>query len=345
VGTRRCFAAVGALGALLVPVAGAQAATKPVYAGPPPNGALPGAPRSYTDNAFYPSRIQVNRGDQVSFKFRGFHNVLFVPRGTALPSFALANPAQPVAGALDAAGNPMWFNGQPSLAPNPVVFAPTGDRTIDDDQLHGSGVPLGPPRDYTVRFPRQGTYTYYCRIHPGMKGTVVVRSSGAPPAAADALRVRAQVRRASRLARRLARFDGPAGNTVRAGNDRRGVAGLDFFPGTKRVRAGQAVTFRISPNSTEAHNVAIGPEGYLEDQERAIVGPGGLNPFVFYPSDAPLPPYGGTGHGNGFINAGTIDRDPASPFPTSTAITFTRPGTYVYYCVIHYPMKGKIRVS
>jgi plastocyanin len=34
---------------------------------------------------------------------------------------------------------------------------------------------LAPGSSYTVTFTRPGTYPYHCRLHPGMRGTVVVR--------------------------------------------------------------------------------------------------------------------------------------------------------------------------
>ena len=100
-------------------------------------------------------------------------------------------------------------------------------------------------------------------------------------------------------------------------------------------------------SSTESHNVAVGPEQYVLGQK--IGGPNGsLNPFVVYPSDPPtsLPPLTPTTHGNGYLATGLLDTDSKSPFPNKNTITFTTPGTYVYYCNIHQPdMKGTIVVQ
>ena len=79
-----------------------------------------------------------------------------------------------------------------------------------------------------------------------------------------------------------------------------------------------------------------------------IEGPNGsLNPFVVYPSEpGQLPPLGPANHGNGFLATGLLDTDSKSPFPNKATITFTTPGTYVYYCNIHQPdMKGTIVVQ
>ena len=58
------------------------------------------------------------------------------------------------------------------------------------------------------------------------------------------------------------------------------------------------------------------------------------------------PPLGPANHGNGFLATGLLDTDSKSPFPNKASITFTTPGTYVYYCNIHQPdMKGTIVVQ
>jgi len=70
-----------------------------------------------------------------------------------------------------------------------------------------------------------------------------------------------------------------------------------------------------------------------------------LNPLGVYSSDPlPLPAYDGSNHGDGFLNSGLIDNDPASPFPDAVQVTFPKPGTYAYECVIHEKMDGKIVV-
>jgi plastocyanin len=318
-----------------------------VYAGTPPKGALKGVPPTTLDNAFYPSKIKVNVGDSVAYKFFGFHNVIFVPKGKTPPAFAVLNPGTPVSGVNDAAGQPMWFNGLPSAAFNPLVAAPTGSKVIDGKGTHGSGLPSGKPKDYKVRFAKTGSFTYYCAIHPGMKGTVQVlkKSAKAPSKADDAKRIKKQVASATKLAKQLVADATPTGNAVNVGNDKKGVSSLAFFPASKTIKAGESVTFQMPGSSTESHNVAFGPEPYV--LSHTIEGPNGtLNPFVVYPSDQQLPPLTPTLHGNGFIATGLMDTDGKSPFPQKQTITFTTPGTYVYYCNIHQPdMKGTIVVQ
>jgi plastocyanin len=343
---RHVLPAAAAVAALLAPTA-AQAATKTVSAGTPPKGALSGVPPTTVDNAFYPAKIKVHVGDSVSYKFLGFHNVFFPPKGKAGPAFAVINPAVPVAGAKDAGGADMWFNGQPSAAFNPLVAAPTGSKVINGKGNHGSGLPSGSKFEYKVRFSKTGSFTYYCSIHPGMKGTVqvVAKSAKSPSKTDDAKRIKKQVAAANKLAKQLLAKATPTGNVVNVGYDKKGVSSLAFFPATKTIKAGDTVTFQMPGSSTESHNVAVGPEPYVLSQ--TIEGPGGsLNPFVVYPSDPVLPPLTSTTHGNGYLATGLLDTDSKSPFPNKNTITFTAPGTYVYYCNIHQPdMKGTIVVQ
>jgi plastocyanin len=348
---RFIFAAVAAA-ALLLPAAASQAATKNMYAGTPPKGMLKGVPPIATDNAFYPKRTTIHAGDRVSFQIVGFHNVLLAPMGIEPPDLFVVNAAAPVSGAKDAAGADMWFNGQPSMGINPQVAAPTGGKVYDGSQLIGSGLPLtGPPKPMKVKFPKKGTYTVFCSLHPGMKGTVVVKGKKAriPTAKQDAKRIKKQAKAAARLAKRLINGDGvPGGKTVKAGNDKKGVATIAFFPDSTTVEAGESVTFTMSNGSSETHNVMFGPESYAKQLAQSFLGPNGLDPFTVYPSEQP--PAGlvvnGTSHGNGFVNTGMLDDVDSTPLPKSSTVTFTKPGTYEYYCIVHgAEMKGTVTVT
>jgi plastocyanin len=337
-------------GALCLPGA-AQAATKDMFAGTPPKGLLKGVPGFAIDNAFYPKRIEVRAGDKVSFKIVGFHNVLFAPKGTTPPALFVANPAAPVSGAKDAAGADFWFNGQPSVGPNPLALAPQGGKVIDGTELVGSGLPQGPPKPYVVKFPKKGSYTILCSVHPGMKAKVVVKGKKAQikTARQDAKRISKQKQAATRLAKKLVAGQGvPKGNTVLAGNDRKGVATLAFFPGTKTVKVGETVDFKLSKGTTEIHNVAFAPEDYAKALAQSFLGPTGIDPITLYPSQPPGTPLAvdGVAHGNGYVNTGILDVEAGTPNPSSAKVTFTKAGTFDYYCIVHgAEMKGQIKVT
>jgi plastocyanin len=343
---RHALPALAAAAAALLAPAAAQAATRTVYAGPPVAQAK-ALPESSTGNAFYPRTTTLNAGGKVAFKIGGLHNVLFAPTGAATP-FHAPDPARPVAGVKDLSVADAWFNGQPGWFIDPTHVVPSGDKVVDGKALDGSGIftGRGAPPDYVVSFPRAGSYTFLCTVHPGMKGKVRVlpKRAKAPSEAKHARAIARQVAATVRSARRLA-AEVPAGNVVRAGNDRREVAFFSFFPGTRGVKAGESVRFEMPDDSTELHNVVFGPPDVLERTAAAFISPGAqgiaYDPISVYPS-AP----GALAHDGGFLNTGLLDADRRTPFPPSKPVTFTRPGTYAFICTVHgRTMSGTIEVG
>ena len=86
---------------------------------------------------------------------------------------------------------------------------------------------------------------------------------------------------------------------------------------------------------------------YLDEHAKTFFGPV-FEPFVTFRSEAPGTPISldGTNHGNGYVNTGVLDANPTTPFPKSERVTFTKPGTYAYYCAVHgNDMKGEIVVQ
>ena len=342
---------VAAAAVLLAPGA-AQAATKAVYAGPPPAQAA-ALPADSTGNAFYPRRTTVNAGGKVAFKFGGLHNVVFAGKGAAPGPFHAPDPARPVAGATDPAGAAAWFNGQPGWFIDPRHVIATGDAVVDGKALDSSGVfaGAGAPPDYVAKFPEAGVYRYVCTVHPGMKGTVEVlpRRARATSRRQDAKTVAKQVAATVRSAKELEGQE-PAGNVVRAGNDRREVAFFRFFPATRQVKAGESVRFELSADTTEIHNVVFGPDDVLARTAAAFISPGAqgiaYDPVSVYASDPGELTHDGVNHGDGFLSSGLLDSDPRTVLPSSTTVRFTRPGSYGFICTVHGPsMKGTIEVN
>ena len=337
-------------GALLIPAAAAQAATKDAYAGTPPTGALKGVPEFVVDNAFYPKRTVIHKGDKVAFNILGFHTVTLAPKGSN-PSLFLLDPAHPVSGIKDAAGADFWFNGLPSVGVNPQVAAPTASHTFDGTELVGSGIPGGPPKPFKVKFTKKGTYTVFCALHPGMSGKIVVKGKKAaiPTKKQVKKAIKKQVKAATKLAKKLAAGQGvPTGLTVKAGNDKQGIAAVAFFPANKTVKVGQQVKFTVSNRTTETHNVAFAPQAYAQELAGAFIGPAGIDPRTVYPSQRPGTPLvvDGAVHGNGFVNTGMLDAVKSTPLPKSATVSFSKPGTYQYYCIVHgAEMKGQITVT
>lgn len=373
--TFRNLTAAGLLGALLLPAA-ADAATKPVFRGPPPKGELKGVKGPAFDSSFYPDRVTIAAGDRIKLTTLGFGDTIFVPKGQKAPAFAVPDPDAPVSGAEDAAGADMWFNGQPAFAPNPAAIMPQGGTVIDGSKVVGNGLALdGPPKPWVVTFPKAGKYVLRSALQPGVTLTVNVRkkASGKPaprpegqgrpggvPAGSsqaggggsttaqsvDERRIARRLRANGKLANRLLKYKGPQGNVVRAGNDAKGVATIAFFPARKTVKVGDTVKFTMSTHSIEAHNVAFGPKAYLDEHAKRFFGPV-FEPFVTFRSEAPGTPisFDGANHGNGYVNTGVLDANPVTAFPKSDEITFTKAGTYAYYCAVHgNDMAGEIVV-
>ncbi len=296
--------------------------------------------------------MTIHQGDRISFKTAGFHNILLAPKKHVPQLFAI-DPTKPVGSVKDAAGVDFWFKDQASVGINPVVAAPGGGKVFTGKQTISSGLPLGAtPKPLKVKFPKKGTYTVLCALHPGMKATVVVKGKKAkiPTVKQDRARVKAQTKSAIKLAKKLAAGQGaPTGLTVRAGNDKQGIAALAFFPAAKTVKVGQSVKFTVSDKTTETHNVAFAPKDYAEqDLAASFIGPTGLDPRTVYPSEpfgSPLV-VGGTSHGNGFVNTGMLDSEKATPLPKSASVSFSKAGTYQYYCIVHgAAMSGTITVT
>jgi plastocyanin len=345
--------------AALVAASGATAKslTKTVYAGPPPGvNAIAGKllPKNFSKafnpdiNAFFNKKVTINLGDSVSFKLRGLHTIDFpVKAGAPLPLIVPRSTL--VSGVNDAAGNPFWFNGKvPNVGFNPVLLTGSKAKTYDGSQRWDSGLPFGKPHPIKLTFTKAGTYKYFCDVHPGMIGTVVVKPAGAsiPSAKQDTAATIAQVTTAIKQAKKAAATKQPA-NTVSLGES--GPSGVELFtmfPKTLTVKAGTVVTFRMSRDSFETHTATFGPTKTLTQLAK------GFEAVTFpaqgvYPSDPPgsitVSP---SVHGDGFANVGALDNDPASkPIPSSGKIDFTTAGTYQFICLIHPFMHGTIIVK
>jgi plastocyanin len=341
-------AALFAVAAVALP-ASASAALKTVYAGPPPS-AQPALQQYGADvNNFFRHRVTIHEGDTVEWSVQGVHTIDIPPVGEG--DLPLLVPGPTVNGVLDAAGNPFWFNGKvPSLNFNPALLGPSGGSSYNGTARVTSGLPLGPPAGFKVTFTKAGTYHYFCDVHAGMEGTVVVLEPRhrIPSAAQDARALQRQVNRAVRIAKRLAGTV-VTGNNVSVGSGGpQGVEVFAMFPNSLTVRKGTVVKFSMTPLSREVHTASFGPQDYLNGLANSIAGPGGIAQQAIYPSDRatvnpiPLTP---TTHGNGFGNTGFMDSDATTPLPTSEQIKFNAPGTYHYQCLVHQFMTGTITVT
>jgi plastocyanin len=342
---------------LVVP-ATAGAATKTVDMGTPVKAQKQMSKYRADANAFFPAAITIHAGDSVKFVPTGFHNV-DIPAKGGKPADLLV-PGAIVSGSLDAAGSPFWFNGKvPTVGFNPVVAVGSLGKkvTYTGAKAVQSGLPLSnKPKPMVVKFPKAGSYTYYCDVHAGMKASVrvVAKSKKIPTTAQDAKRVDAQVAQALTIAKGLTKATLPA-NTVTVGNaGAHGVEYFGFLPATLTVPAGTTVKYQMSAKSLEIHTATAGPgnpdtdaNSYLGKLAGSFEAPM-VDPAAVYPSDPPGGPASLTtaSHGNGFWNSGVMDALPATTqLPGSSSVTFAAAGTYKLYCLVHPFMVGTVVVT
>jgi plastocyanin len=352
--------------AALLCSATAMAATKVVYAGAPPQtkalaakllgkrGVIALGQVSPEINAFSNQRVTIHQGDSVKWVgiAANFHTV-DLPRkgGEDLP---LIVPTGTLAtGVNDAAGNPFWFNGLvPSLSFNANLFAPSGGKTYSGASRVDSGLPFAPhaPNAFKVTFTKPGVYRYFCDVHPGMIGYVVVRPKNKPipTAKQDASTLKRHLTKDIFGAAKLLKAKQPANHVSLGLSTNQGVELLSMFPAQLKVKPGTVVSFSMSARSREVHTATFGPTNYLKVLSNALGSPTPSGQAALYPSSNPgLGPIqlSSTSHGNGFANTGALDRDPTTPLPATERIDFTTPGTYHYQCLIHPFMHGTIVVK
>jgi plastocyanin len=348
-----------AAAALLAAPATAGAATKTVVAGPFGKANQKTYEAALADaNTYFRRVVTIHKGDSVRWTINGFHSVTFVPKGSPPPGLLAPDPSTPISGVNDPAGQPFWFNGQPSVNFNPLAGLPQGGKTFSSTKLTSSGLPLseGPPKPYKLKFNSTGTFKYLCVVHPGMTGSVKVVAKGrrVPSARADR---REAARQQKTLLQRVARLTTGIGTedlekTIQAGNDRKsGETIFKFFPANPTFKVGDTVTLQMSPGSTDIHTLTFGPsngkDAYVDQVATAFQE--SFDPRGAYPSENPangVPNYtGNTMHGNGFFNTGPMDTDPASPLPSSTKVRFTTAGKFTFICVIHPFMRSEVTVG
>ncbi len=265
----------------------------------------------YTVNLFGPEVVYVQPGDTVNFSFTWAepHSVTFgQPKG---------DPSVLVGG-----DNPSYKAGD---------FISSG--LLAGDQ---SG-----PGSYSVTFPDKGSYQYFCILHPLMTGTVVVQTSdlGTPD---NQLSVdgRAKALFDSSLAQLKSVAAGMAAKPVAVGANANGgrkytlavssatdlpVGDVQqFFPATVNIGVNDSIEW-VSGVQTP-HTISIGNPGAIA----ALIPPGGGEAILDIAASVPA---GGKFDGTGIVNSGVIGV--GYPKGTKFELTFTKGGSYDYYCILH----------
>ncbi|HWC73393.1 MAG TPA: plastocyanin/azurin family copper-binding protein, partial [Gemmatimonadales bacterium] len=270
-------------------------------------------------NAFFPKTLEIGVGDTVTWVFEGFHNVAFLGGG-ATPPFAVTDSGK------------MYFN--------PLVVFPAGDKSYDGTGYHNSGTP-GPDGklSYTLTFTKPGRYSYICAIHSGMRGMVIVKDKATETPAAALKRGRAE--QAATLAAGRGAFanlhvahHGTTFVVPLVGNSQQRYSVLRFTPKPLVVPRGSTVTWTMR-DTFEVHTVTftsgekppqfVVPEAQPGGPPKLLLNPRALTPTTTTQYD-----------GTGYVNSGMLF-PPGNPakLPSSYSLTFTTPGRFEYWCLIH----------
>ena len=285
---------------------------------------------------FAPSSITINAGDTVTWTMAAMfdHTVSFMS-GVKQPA-----PVVP------RAGGKFLFN--------PLVFNPQGGTSYDGKGIASSGF-LHLKGSYSLKFTKPGRYAYACLLHPGMAGTVIVLPSGKklPATQADldrkgALQVKAALTRGTSLLKttKPSVIRGAKGTTYVSpmpGTLAGAASVIRFVPESLTIKAGDTVRWVLT-DPIELHTVTF--SGTEQPPDFVTPQPQPQGPPQVYFNPKTVVRIGGLTHaGEGYYNSGFLAAD--APGPKTYSLTFTRPGTYTYWCVVHVPqgMKGVINVQ
>jgi plastocyanin len=282
-------------------------------------------------NQFYPRTLTIYQGDKVTWTVNAAneaHTVAFAPD----PVLRHLEDPQ-VQGLLKT------INGKQVFVVNPAVFFPSARGPLVETDAGSAKTLLncgmiGPvgapdPQSCTITFPNVGSYAYDCLFHSGIPGL---------PDMDGVIKVIPRPQ--------------PKNHTwtVWAGTGSSTDANDGFFPPNLTIAAGDSVVWKSG--GVHFHTVSFG----INPRTVPLVVPVGkdargpilaFNPQLFNP----IVPAGGI-YSGGMASSGILglqgnymnlpgQKFVAQPFK----LTFTKPGVYRYYCLVHAPlMVGTITV-
>ena len=245
--------------------------------------------------AFRPDQIRIHPGDTIQWTnpYEEIHTVTFVPATQPRPALIV--------------------NGDF----NPMVAAPTQQTAFDANRYTNSGI-LGKGQGFSLTFPNQGAFQFYCVIHPGMIVNVFV--------VPDSVQVESQsqldARAAEMLTQGVAAGRGSVAGTQAAANEVTNPASVGlvdlmyFVPQRINIPVGGTVTWRnrTAVPHTVTFNIQSAPSNFV--------------------AALPTVPSGGFS-GAGFANSGFFGVGPESVVGETFSLRFTQAGTYNYICLLH----------
>lgn len=299
-------------------------------------GGVPGA--AVVANAFSPRTIEIEVGDTVTWDFQQpwtVHTVTFLS-GEQVPP--------PI---VEERGKPYH---------NPRIFFPSGGKTYGGTGYVNSGVPpdLSKPFSYSLKFIKVGTFRYVCLLHaPPMAGTVIVRPQGNVSTSPSKIAAKGRADLAAILKAGQAAFaklipETKAGQVVvpMVGDHRVGWTILRFTREPLVIPSGTTVTWEMADHA-EIHTVTFtsgtAPPQFVVPEPQPQ-GP----PKLLLPPEVAVATERKTYDGTGYINSGILfPPDAPGNLPKRFSLTFTKPGRYAYYCVVHIPqgMVGTVIVE
>jgi len=115
-----------------------------------------------------------------------------------------------------------------------------------------------------------------------------------------------------------------------------------FLPGTIHAYVGDTVRWHVE-GIIELHTITFGPAATMQQLAAHVLVPVPQKagpPLLTLNAQLAAPSGGPTYDGTGFVNSGELLKG------QTYSLTFTAPGTYRYYCLIHYPyMSGTVVVA
>ncbi|MEO7803422.1 MAG: hypothetical protein ABIS18_03040 [Actinomycetota bacterium] len=230
---------------------------------------------------------------------------------------------------------------------------------------------------------KPGIYNYYCNLHgPFMSAEIEIKAKGSAIPSQDEVnrKARKEIEKASSPLRKefrnagskkLAPKEQERTALVEAGVMKEGellftgnLAGVpvdgpnvqaginEFVPRTIKAKVGQ----KVSWTQFGRHTISFDVPKYFPSFSIAKGGKVVINPKLTPPAggspEVPEQPHGegpskppvidgGTWDGKGFFSSGLIAGDPFLVY----SLRFSKPGKYVYACLIHPPMVGTVEVS
>jgi plastocyanin len=300
--------------------------------------------------AFLPNELWINQGDSITWtsKTEEVHTVSFLQQanggaptgGTMRPAFTAGCTGGSQGGLSVATANPSSFN---------------GSSCVNSDLLAES---IPGHQSYTVTFPATGNYKLVCLVHRDMTGVVHVLPTAAalPHTQGDYDRLAADEKHdlIDDAGNAKAQNDTPGtgdnqvvttGELVATGGGKFYLAIMRFLPSKIVVHAGDTVEW-TNTDPAEPHTVTFSPPGVqgtpLEPGAGAQIG---VTPEIDGARHGTLPNAAGTatacGSGRscfspGLIGAALQDQTAQTALGVTRArVTFTTPGTYDYYCILH----------